>query len=700
MNRAESVRRGNITFTQWNTASLRGEHKIGCYLGNGRFGAILSGLGLNLHPQLQQSGQYGPSHFKHMDHWGRFGFFSRHINAESTADYILPLMQIYWERNFSPAGAYYQCHDLYDGVLNTSFRTDSHAGVRMTTWFDGVKRDMAGVLIDVEEGGEFSERICLSALTPITPSWVCGGSFVQNTTVEPIGDEWRMVITCEGTENDNGLPLYISTNMEAEITDSGLVFRVAPGKNHLLLSAHTPVGGDTPALSLERTREWWHRAWQQIGWIDYPGEQIQQVLVRGLAYLMSSYDADCPMIQPSNSMGIGGFAYNFVPDMQYIAPALMMMGRLDIVKHWVELFAGEIDQMRRYTKRLWPDAEGIFPPWELNFGSLDGHHYPGVPLIFCYEAHNSGYLCRLAMEAAEFANDAQWAQTYAYPLIRGCAEFFRSACRKEEDGLWHLRWSPCMGRDEAGGVNKDDYLCTLFAAEYSFRSAIRCGLDEGCDYKQILADGLAYESLLSERGTWHTCRGADDFGKQKHPVQLEGLACFPMEKPPHPAELEAYALRYEITNGAKKPYFWGWTLAQLLTVDTNLKKYPEWAHDWSLLRPSDNVDEDWIQFYETSAHPNSPFYLSTHGMILQSLIRNCVNDYWGRLEIGSCLAPDACVSFENIHTRLGVSLSGKIENGRFTGTITALRDCQVIMGNEQLTLKRDESRKLALEISK
>ena len=112
------------------------------------------------------------------------------------------------------------------------------------------------------------------------------------------------------------------------------------------------------------------------------------------------------------------------------------------------------------------------------------------------------------------------------------------------------------------------------------------------------------------------------------------------------------------------------------------------------------MDEDWIQFYETSAHPNSPFYLSTHGMIMQSLIRNCVNDYWGQLEIGSCLAPDACVSVENIHTRLGVSLSGKIENGRFTGTITALRDCQVTIGSEQLTLKRDESRILTIGITK
>lgn len=693
LNRAEAVRRGNIISTNWN-----GENTVGLYLGNGRFGAILSGLGLNLHPELQQNRSFGPSHFKHMKHWGRFRFFSHFVQGESSADCLLPLIRLYWEKNFDQIGEYRQCHDLYDGLLDTTFQVDCLHRVHMTSWFDGIKRDIFGVMIEVGECDEFSERICLSALTPVSPYWISGGAFAQKTTVERVGEEWQMDITCEGTENDNAVSLYISTNMEVDITETGMVFRTAPGRNHLLISAGAPIGNDTPEASLERTKEWWHKAWQEVSWIEYPDDRMQQVLVRGLAYLLSSYDADCEMIQPSNSMGIGGFAYNFVPDMQYIAPVLMMMGRLDIVKHWIELFAGEMEEMRHYTKRLWPNAEGIFPPWELNFGPLDGYHTPGVPLIFCYEAHNSGYLCRLAMEAAEFANDPVWADAYAYPLIQGCAEFFRSACYKEEDGLWHLKWSPCMGRDEAGGINKDDYLCTLFAAEYSFRSAIKCGLDEGCDYRQILEDGLAFASLLSERGTWHTCRGADDFGKQKHPVQLEGIACFPLEKPPHPAELEAYALRHEITNGAKMPYFWGWTLAQLLTADTNLKKYSEWAHDWSLLRPSDNLDKDWIQFYETSAHPNSPFYLSTHGMVMQSLIRNCVNDYWGRLDIGSCLAPDACVAMENIHTRLGVSVSGQIDNGKFTGNVTALRDVQLLLGEERLILKKGESKAIAIPL--
>ena len=688
--RAASVRRGNIVSTQW-----AGEKKTGCYLGNGRFGAILSGLGLNSNPRLWPYPQYGASHFNHMSHWGRFRFFSRQMNAESTVDYVLPLFTVFWEKEIDNIAQYRQCHDLYDGVLTTLFRQSGSAPVEVTTWFDSVDRDLAGVMIDTGNCKAFPNRICLTAPTLIDPCWfVCGEKYSQTVKAERIGDQWRLTVSCDAAINGCSTALYISTDMDVETAENGLVIQPKPGKNKLLISVNAPVRTTDPLTALERTRQWWHDAWESIGWIEYKDEQIHKVLVRGIAYLLSSFDADGNTIQPVNSMGIDGFAYSFVPDIEFIALVLLMLGRQDIVKHWVELFAGEIDGLRRYAKHLWPDAEGIFPPWEMNIGPIEGYHEPSVPVIYCYEAHNAGYLCRLAAEAADFVDDDQWAKTYADPLIRGCAEFFRAFCHKESDGHWHLRWYPCMGRDEAGGVNKEDYLCTLLTAKYTFQTAIRRGLDQGCDYKEILADGFAFDSLLSERGTWRTCRGADDFGKQKHPIQLEGIACFPMEKAPFPEEKRAYELRYDITINAKKPFFFGWTLAQFLIADTNMKNVQGWQADWDQLWPSEIVDEDWVQFYESSGHIRSPFYLPTHGMVMQSLIRNCVNDYWGRVEIGSCLPTDASVRLENIRTRLGVSVSGVIDNGKFSGIITALRNCQIEVNGERIDLTRGEKKEI------
>ena len=685
MNRADLIRRGNIVTTQYTTDSV-----VGRYLGNGRFGAVMSETGLNLSP-AQENPKKNKSWFNHITHWGRFEFFSRYMNADSSADYIMPLFRMYWEEEWADISDYSQIHDMYDGVLTTTFKAADAERVQVTNWFDGTDKDAAGIIIDISADAGFTKKLRFAALERFFPfSFIFEDERSQIVKIEESEGGWKMTISCECTVNDSTAVVYVRSDMETEVCGTELSLAAKPGRNYLMVSVGTPVPEVSAGDSLKRTIEGWHEAWENVGWLDYEDDEIQKVWVRSMAYLMSSYDSECEYIQPANSMGINGFPYNFVPDMENAAPALQMLGRNDVIMHWVEILAKDIECMRTYARRLWPEAEGVFPPWELNYGPIEGYHSPHVPVIFCYEAHNTGYLSRLAMEAVEYSGDQAWAEKYAYPLIRECAVFFRKFCFKEADGLWHLTWYPCMGRDEAGGVNKDDYLCTLLTAKYSFQAAIKCGLDENGEFRKVLDEGLAFESLLSERGTYHTCRGADDFGKQKHPVQLEGIACFPTEPGPLPAEAQAYKLRYEITDGAMQPWFLGWTLAQLLIADTNMKESGEWARDWSLLLPSQNCDEGWVQFYESSGAIRSAFYLVTHAMILQSLIRNCVNDYWGSLDIATCLPADASVRFGNIRTRLGVTVSGQVENGRAEGTITAWRDCTFRMGERQICMKKGE----------
>lgn len=685
MSTAQRIRRGNIVVTEWT-----GERDTGCYLGNGRFGAVMGAAGLNLSP-AQQTPERNNSHFRHMSHWGRFSLPSPYTGNMTSADYLLPFFRLYWEKEYQDITEYRQCHDLYDGVLNTGFRPAGGGRISVTAWFDAVQRNLSGILVEAADGAENANTICLSVLTHFNPwPFMCRQEYVQTVTAEKTADGWKLTVFCADTVNKISTDIHIRTDMAAEVTETGLRFRLNSGTNTLLISINEPVADDTAEESLHRTKERNHAMWEEIGWLDYADEQIHAVWVRSMAYLLTSYDADCDCIQPSNCMGINGFPYNFVPDIGNIAPALLMLGRGDIVRHWVEKFAGDTEDMRRYTRRLWPESEGIFPPWELPFGPYEGYHAPTIPMIFFYEAHNAGYLAKLAMQAAEYAADECWSRKYAYPLISECAKFFYSACRKEADGMWHLHWEPCMGRDEAGGQNKDDYLCTLITAKYTFQAAIRCGLDTNNDYAKVLTEGLAFESLRSDKGTLHTCRGADDFGRQKHPVQLEGIACFPTESDALDEEMAAFRLRHHITVDAQKPFFYGWTLAQLLMAGTNLCDYEEWAKDWSLLRPSNNTDALWIQFYESSGICQSAFYTATHGMVLQSLIRNCVNDYWGRLEIGACIARDTRISFGGIRTNLGVTVCGKIENGKASGTITADRDTVFTFNGSELCMKCGE----------
>lgn len=704
MNRADLIRRGNILVTEYSEAA-----EAGCYLANGRFGAVMSGLGLNLSPSLQKKyPAAGQSQFTHIRHWGRFRFLSDAMRRETCADYILPLFKLYWEREPESVCAYRQCQDFYDGILETAYELPGGSRVRTVSWFDMVNKDLAAVRVEIDDtkagtgekckytvkngsGARSVYPIKASVVTDFVPyPFLYRKRTAQSTAVKYRDGAWTMTIRCDDTEDACGSDIYFYSNAKTEICEDGIRFLLTPGSHEIYISYGQPAGLEERLQSFDRTRRKWHEIWENSGWFDFPEESAQKTWIRSLAYLISSYGDDCGLIQPTNGLTGNMFPFHFVQDLEYIAPALMMMGHEEIVKRWVEKFAAEIPQMREYAKSLWPQAKGIYPPWELPYGEIQGYHSPSVPVVYCYEPHNAAYLSRLARETAEFLNDCGWTETYAHPIIKEVAAFYKAFCHKKEDGRWHLSWYPCIGQDEAGGRNKSDYLCSMYSAKYSFQSAVSCGLDPDGSYDAILRDGLAFDSLLSERGTYHTACGADDFGKQKHPVQLDGLTYLPVEPEPLLPERKAYELRHDITDRAEEPFYFGWTLAQFLLAGSNLKDASGWRRDWNEIRKSEYTDSGWIQFYETSGEAEKSFYMTNHGMILQSMIRNYVNDYWGRLEIGACPVFDGEVSFGNIRTRLGITVSGSVTDKEMSAALLAREDGTYRV-NENLTeLRRDE----------
>lgn len=110
--------------------------------------------------------------------------------------------------------------------------------------------------------------------------------------------------------------------------------------------------------------------------------------------------------------------------------------------------------------------------------------------------------------------------------------------------------------------------------------------------------------------------------------------------------------------------------------------------DWAEIATSHYTDENWIQIYETSGEAEKFFYMTTHGMILQSLIRNYVNDHWGELEIASCPVFNGEVSFGNIVTRLGVNVSGAAREEDIRVELVAQRDCDFRLSGNVIQMKR------------
>ncbi|MDO8683008.1 MAG: hypothetical protein Q7N50_05965, partial [Armatimonadota bacterium] len=353
--------------------------------------------------------------------------------------------------------------------------------------------------------------------------------------------------------------------------------------------------------------------------------------------------------------------------------------------------------MKEYTQRLL-GVGGVFAPWEFPYGSLDGYYDPETPNMCTYELHNSGYLCRMAHETAIMMDDADWARTYAEPLIRETARFYLNILKKENDGAWHIDITPSMGQDELGGENQKDYLCALYSAQYCLRTAVERGMDETGRMRSILRDGLAFSSLLSERGIYYTCQGSGSsaFGKQKHPPQLNPLAFLPVSNTAADPIRRAYELRYEITDGAEKPFFYGWTLGEFLLASVRMGDAGGWKKDWDNALRAGYVDPERVQIYETSRAWGASFYVTTNGLFTQSIFDCIASTWWGRLQVGECIPWRGEISFGAIKTLAGVDVSGQIDATHIDLLLRAGRDLEMTFYGRHLSMRRGEERKLTL----
>jgi len=649
---------------------------LNLYQGNGRFGCSYNALGLHDRPNL--SDEYGNTEYMHIDHWFR---------GKVTVDYLVPMAKIFWDSDPKNIRKYSQHQSFFDGTLCTKIETEKNQ-VETTTWFDPVDRNLAGIRIQLK--GE-APCITLKPITAENPYYYNPYNQMvgQRYTFNRQNDTWDITLFCGNTTTH----IFMRTNAVVEQNDSCLHIRLNQGENNIILSVNSSKPA-TVSESLNRTVEWWHKKWKSSGCLKLPDIEAQNMWVRSMALILSTYNDDGLGFSPPCAYTGNGWPFSFPQDYSYIHPIFIATGNLNIAKAMIEYCAERIPGMEAYTKKLY-GVGGLFIPWEYPYGPLEGYHEP-VPIIFEYEIHNSGYVARMAYETAAFVNDENWTKQYAVPLIREIALFYRNICTKGDDGHWHLFVTPSMGQDEMGGSNQKDYLCALFSAQYCFQRAIDYGLDEDGTYQKILSDGLNFPGLLSDRGFYYTCAGSgkQDFGKQKHPVQLNDLSYLPIHTSAQAPSVTAYNLRYEITQDAKKPMFYGWTLGEFLLAGSRLGNVEQWLNDWNNAKPADYVDKDWIQIYETSGAHTMPFYSTTNGLFAQSLLNNLVCDWFGKLEIAKCNPWKGECRLYNIYSILGVKINGSISSEKTNLELTAWKDCSFELNGTQINMKKNDFKKI------
>lgn len=645
------------------------------YQGNGRFGSCFGPWGLHLAPRTALREASSSTVLMHMRHQAR---------AKFNSDYLLPLGRLYWDEEPHDVRSYRQHQSFAEGTITTQFAT-AEGSITVTTWFDPIRRDLMGCEIFVQGRASdvlFSPMLDLQVHYGQSLTAACDATLSEGL--------WQGEIRCLNARST----VFLRTDAAMRIVDGGVQLSLAPGRNVLVIGVSEMPAVSAPD-SLAQTRDWWRAAWERGLWLDLPDDAAHKMWVRSTAYFLSTFNDDGLGFPPPMGLSGNGWPFNFPQDVSYIHPVLLAAGQLPTAQAWVERFAGDLKGLRDYTRRLL-NVEGILCPWTYPHGSFEGYHVPTPPNQFFYETHNSGYLCRMAHETAVMVNDPSWTHDCAVPLIGQTAAFYAAICRKGRDGLWHLHVTPSMGQDEMGGANQEDYLCALFSAQYCFQCAIAHGLDTGGRYAAILRDGLAFASLLSEQGIYHTCggSGARDLGKQKHPPQLNALAFLPVSGAPDAPAQAAYRLRYAITDRAAEPFFHGWTLGEFLLAGARLGDVRGWRHDWAQALPAGYVDPDWIQIFESSRSSWAPFYTTTHGLFTQAIIETLASTWWGGLDLAPCFVWDGAVRFGNLRTLLGVTLDGTLSPTGGCVTATAWKDAAFLAAQVRVSLRKGERREL------
>lgn len=399
-------------------------------------------------------------------------------------------------------------------------------------------------------------------------------------------------------------------------------------------AARQALASGLPAL-LTSSAEAWRVRWGNPD-IDLPDSRLNALAHRSLYHLLCSYAPDVRC--PAPPMGFTGNAwgFHFPQDLSYIHPALLHFGHSDITRAHVEFYHSRLADQQALTRKIY-QRPGVCWSWEFPIGPQARLFRPedgGTPNDFQYEIHNAAYPARMAVDTAAALGDARWTRDIAWPIVRESARFFASIATPEADGTYSLFVTPSMGQDEFGGPNAKNYLCALFAADYTLRQAVALAVKVGASetaeiarWRKILSGGLAYARLLQPEHGFYASNETLPFvpRKQKHPVQLKPLWILPFGHIDAPT-LTAYRKRRVVCSserdnqrhgGVPTGFYDGWTLFAFQLSAARLGDTAGLAHELSEMLPARLTDPTYTTIYESSGFWQ-PYYTTSMGLFLQA----------------------------------------------------------------------------------
>lgn len=625
---------------------------LNLYLGTGRCGGCFDSYGLQHQSDEDPAAiRIGRTRLAHADVWhcGRHGL-----------DTMVPLCRVVWAHPPAESRIYRQHLRLADGSLTTEFQGENFNYTLVTRTSPAATERYLLVFEITWSGGECPDLL----VEPVAVYQSDYSGALEAETCVSLDGPRAVIKLRRGTSE--GLTL-VHVSGAAEITTDGQRVRIrlseiggsarftlALGAADRLLDLHTALDRSTamdgPCL-VNTSRTAWAARWGKN-----PGApagltpELSALYWRSHYHILCSYAPDVRC--PAPPMGFAGNAwgFHFPQDLSYIHTALLAHGHTDITRAHVDFYHSRLADQLALTREIY-GKPGVCWSWEFPIGPDARLFRPedgGPPNEFQFEIHNASCPAKMAVETAAALGDATWTRDVAWPMVRESARFLTACLHREADGTRSIQVTPSMGQDEFGGRNAKNYLCSLFATEYTLGHAVRLAAEtsasdaESEQWATIMREGLAYHRLLLAEHGFFAANESITFAprQQKHPVQLNPLWILPLDRAPDAPTVKAYQQRRFITSsdrdghrhaGIPTGYYDGWTLFAFQLSAATLGDAAGYAHELREMHPARAIDPDYITIYESSGFWQ-PYYTTNMGLFIQAAVKfsnthefQCVN---------------------------------------------------------------------------
>lgn len=450
----------------------------------------------------------------------------------------------------------------------------------------------------------------------------------------------------------------------------------------------------TPASELDAHRAAWAEFWSRSS-VDMGDEALNTMRLRYMYAMRCSEGGNVPL-SPGGLASTGLWPFEFPQDVAWMFEAYMGTGHLDVVKGTAHYWVTILDQVRHFTEKYFKKENGeplggAFYPWMCPQYDLSPMPAPPVDPPYANQLHNGAYPAFICYLYWKYTGDDDYLRS-VLSVARAAADFYVGISTYEpERHSYAIRYKPCMGQDELGSFNRDNYICCVSSAAWTIDGAIEmfraAGEQPDERWLHIQDIGYCFDTLTVDGLLTSYEGGVTPNPQQKHPAQLNVITLRPAPAAyATPAFAATHARRYEFCREAEKNFWMGWSLCTFLISSVRMKDEAACRLDFGMLRTNGQtdrplVDKHGLQMLETGGCGlDESYYITSMCMVVTAMTELFLQSFDGNnCDILPVTLTDAPVAFEGLRSSFGFTASGRLADGCAEVTLHVERPTSVTL---------------------